>query len=205
MWLQWPQCAGHSALLALSLNMPPHRGAGDDDTDGTALGGWAGLNGHVSVECRPPIFIDGGVGSIIPPHVTYPLVTTASAGKPLAISVALLIRSPPAQSSSHCTAPQCTTPLSCKHHGCIALAHQPEVAARCSGGSAIASVEIFDTATNASVGKGATPTAVTGNATVSVTVPAVKLWSPEEVRAAAPHSLNLSHVPASAPHGILNL
>eukprot|EP01047_Picozoa_sp_COSAG01_P014797 COSAG01_NODE_729_length_14031_cov_24.502800_2_plen_179_part_00 len=33
-------------------------GAADDDTDGTGLGGWAGLNGHVSIECRPPVFID---------------------------------------------------------------------------------------------------------------------------------------------------
>ena len=60
-------------------------GACDDDTDGTGIGGWAGLNGHVAIECRPPVFIDGGVGNIVQPHVQHPPVTTASAGKPLAV------------------------------------------------------------------------------------------------------------------------
>ena len=32
-----------------------------------------------------------GVGNIMPPHVTHPPVTTASAGKPLTISVAFLV------------------------------------------------------------------------------------------------------------------
>jgi hypothetical protein len=72
-------------------------GAADDDTDGTGLGGWAGLNGHVSIECRPPIFIDGGVGNIVPPHVQHPPVTTSSAGEPLERSVGVrdIARAPP--------------------------------------------------------------------------------------------------------------
>ena len=66
-------------------------GAQDDDTDGTGIGGWAGLNGHVAIECRPPVFIDGGVGSIVQPHVQHPPVTTASAGKPLDVSVSFVV------------------------------------------------------------------------------------------------------------------
>eukprot|EP01052_Picozoa_sp_SAG31_P023448 SAG31_NODE_1933_length_6879_cov_3.230973_3_plen_812_part_00 len=66
-------------------------GAADDDTDGTGLGGWAGLNGHVSVECRPPIFLDGGIGNIVPPHVRHPPVTAASAGKPLDLTIDFVI------------------------------------------------------------------------------------------------------------------
>ena len=54
-------------------------GCMDDDIDGQGPGAWAGLNGHVNVECRPPIHIDGGVGNIIAPHVTHKPVTTASA------------------------------------------------------------------------------------------------------------------------------
>jgi len=46
-------------------------GAMDDDTDGTNLGGWAGLNGFVNIECRPPTYIDGGVANVIPPLVTH--------------------------------------------------------------------------------------------------------------------------------------
>ena len=92
------------------------------------------------MECRPPVYIDGGVGSVIPPHVTHPPVTTASAGKPLEISVALDI----------------------------------------AGGEATPTVEVFDWATNASVATGTGAAAVQGNATVTVTLPAVKLWSPEQ-------------------------
>ena len=138
-------CCGSSCDIEITLDggrnpaSDPLMGAVDDDTDGTNLGGWAGLNGHIAVECRPPIYIDGGVGSTIPPHVTHPPVTSDSAGKPLEISVALLI----------------------------------------SGGKATPKVEIFDDATNASVGSGAGSTAVQGNTSVSVTIPAVKLWSPE--------------------------
>ena len=66
-------------------------GACDEDTDGTRLGGWVGLNGHVEVYCRPPTYIDGGVGNTIAPHVTHPPVNTQSSGKPLLLSVSLLI------------------------------------------------------------------------------------------------------------------
>eukprot|EP01052_Picozoa_sp_SAG31_P017558 SAG31_NODE_1206_length_9388_cov_7.855420_2_plen_1278_part_00 len=118
-------------------------GAADDDTDGTGLGGWVGLNGHVSIECRPPIFIDGGVGNIIPPRVHHPHVTTASAGKPLTVSVDLEI----------------------------------------SGGAAIAAVQIFDNSpsgTSVKVAASAPSTTPrTGNITLLVVIPAVKLWSPE--------------------------
>lgn len=115
-------------------------GAADDDTDGTQLGGWAGLNGHVEVYCRPPTYIDGGIGNTIPPHVTHPPVNARSAGKPLVISVSLLISG--------------------------------------SGDPATAHVEIFDAATNASVGKADATTPAKGNVTVQVEVSAVKLWSP---------------------------
>ncbi len=63
-------------------------GCMDDDIDPQGPGPWAGLNGHVTIECRPETYIDGGVGNIMPPHVTHPPVTTANAGKPLAITVA---------------------------------------------------------------------------------------------------------------------
>ena len=66
-------------------------GCMDDDIDAQGPGSWAGLNGHVTIECRPAVHIDGGVGNIMPPHVTHPEVTTASAGKPLTINVAVLI------------------------------------------------------------------------------------------------------------------
>jgi hypothetical protein len=139
-------CCGSSCAIEITLDGGRNpksdalMGATDDDTDGTNLGGWAGLNGHVAIECRPPVYIDGGVGSVIPPHVTHPPVTTASAGKPLEISVALEI----------------------------------------AGGKAVPTVEIFDWATNASVATGAGAAAVQGNTTVTVALPAVKLWSPEE-------------------------
>jgi hypothetical protein len=66
-------------------------GAPEDDTDGTGLGGWAGLNGHVSIECQPKVYINGGVGNIVPPHVTHPPVVAASEGRPLEIAVRFLI------------------------------------------------------------------------------------------------------------------
>ena len=115
-------------------------GACDEDTDGTGLGGWVGLNSIIEVYCRPPTYIDGGVGNTIPPHVTHPPVSTQSAGKPLSISVSLLISGP--------------------------------------GDPAIATVEIFDVATNASVATAASRTAMKGNVTVVAQVPAIKLWSP---------------------------
>jgi hypothetical protein len=68
-------------------------GAQDDDTDGTNLGGWAGLNGHVAVECRPPLYIDSGVANIVPPHVQHPPVTQSSIGKPLELAVSFVIGS----------------------------------------------------------------------------------------------------------------
>ena len=77
---------------------------------------------------------------MIPPHVTHPPVSTASAGKPLEISVALEI----------------------------------------SGGKAVPKVAIVDAATNETVGTSAGTSASQGNTTVKVTVPAVKLWSPED-------------------------
>lgn len=115
-------------------------GAADDDTDGTGLGGWAGLNGRVSIECRPPIFIDGGVGNIIPPHVQHPPVTTASVGKPLEVTVSFTV----------------------------------------SGGSAQASVHILDNSTGALVASSSPSMAQQGNVTtLRVTIPNLKLWSPE--------------------------
>lgn len=114
-------------------------GAADDDTDGTGLGGWAGLNGHVSIECRPPIFIDGGIGNIIPPHVQHPPVTTASAGKPLEVTVSFIV----------------------------------------SGGSAQASVDIFDNSTGTLVASSSPNAPLHGNSTLRVTIPRVALWSPE--------------------------
>ena len=114
-------------------------GAADDDTDGTGLGGWAGLNGHVSIECRPPIFIDGGIGNIIPPHVQHPPVTTASAGKPLEVTVSFIV----------------------------------------SGGSAQASVDIFDNSTGTLVASSSPSAPLHGNSTLRVTIPRVVLWSPE--------------------------
>ena len=71
-------CCGSSCDIEVTLDggrnpaIDPLMGAVDDDTDGTNLGGWAGLNGHVAIECRPPIYIDGGVANVIPPHVTHP-------------------------------------------------------------------------------------------------------------------------------------
>ena len=139
-------CCGSSCDIEVTLDggrnphVDPLMGAVDDDTDGTNLGGWAGLNGHVAIECRPPVFIDGGTASMIPPHVTHPPVSTASAGKPLEISVALQI----------------------------------------SGGKAVPKVEIVDAATNETVSTSAATAASQGNTTVKVTVPAIKLWSPED-------------------------
>ena len=117
-------------------------GAADEDTDGTNLGGWAGLNGHVSVQCRPKVFIDGGIGNIIPPHVTHPPVTTASAGKPLELTVAFTI----------------------------------------SGGAATAHLQILDNTSGTPVPVAAVSSTApqTGNATLMVTIPTVKLWSPEQ-------------------------
>lgn len=57
-------CCGSSCDIEVTLDggrnpqVDPLMGAVDDDTDGTNLGGWAGLNGHVAIECRPPVFID---------------------------------------------------------------------------------------------------------------------------------------------------
>jgi hypothetical protein len=66
----------------------PLMGAADLDTDGTNLGGWGGLNGHVSLECRPPsMWIVGA------PHVTHSPVTTASQGNPVNVSVAVNLTS----------------------------------------------------------------------------------------------------------------
>ena len=69
----------------------PLMGACDLDTDGTGIGGWAGLNGHVAIECRPPVYLDGGVGNVVPPHVQHPPVTAASAGRPLELSVGFVV------------------------------------------------------------------------------------------------------------------
>jgi beta-galactosidase len=118
-------------------------GCMDDDIDPQGPGPWAGLNGHVSVECRPVIYIDGGVGNIMPPHVTHPPVTTYNAGKPLTLSVAILI----------------------------------------SGGAAPASVQILtsddSTGSLVTVAKSAPSSkALSGNVTLLVTVPKIKLWSP---------------------------
>lgn len=56
----------------------PLMGAADEDTDGTGLGGWAGLNGHVSVQCRPKLRIDSGVGGVVPPHVTHTPISSGA-------------------------------------------------------------------------------------------------------------------------------
>ena len=96
----------------------------------------------MTIECRPAVYIDGGEGNIMPPHVTHPAVTTDNAGHPLTISVAVTI----------------------------------------SGGAAHASVEILDNTTGypVTVASSAPSTkAVGGNATLLVTIPQVKLWSPE--------------------------
>lgn len=117
-------------------------GCMDDDIDPQGPGPWAGLNGHVAIECRPATYIDGGVGNIMPPHVTHPPVTTDNAGKPLTISVAILI----------------------------------------SGGAAPASVQILDNSTGTPVpvaSSAASTKPVAGNVTLHVTIPQVKLWSPE--------------------------
>ena len=76
-------------------------GTADDDTDGTGLGGWAGLNGHVSVTCRPKVHIEQGIANVVPPHITHPEVTTASAGSPLAISVDFAISGGWANAAAH--------------------------------------------------------------------------------------------------------
>jgi beta-galactosidase/beta-glucuronidase len=117
-------------------------GAQDDDTDGTGLGGWAGLNGHVAVECRPPVFIDGGVGSIVPPHIQHPPVTASSAGKPLTLSADFVI----------------------------------------SGGAAMAAVQIVDNSsgTPVVVAHNQSMAPLRGCVSLQVTLPAVKLWSPEQ-------------------------
>ena len=107
--------------------------------DGTGIGGWAGLNGHVAIECRPPVFIDGGVGSTVEPHVQHPPVTTASAGKPLEVTVSFIV----------------------------------------SGGSAQASVDIFDNSTGTLVASSSPSAPLHGNSTLRVTIPRVVLWSPE--------------------------
>jgi len=88
------------------------------------------------------VYIDGGVGNIIPPHVQHPAVTTTSAGKPLDLSVGFVV----------------------------------------GGGSAVATVEIFDNASGTPVKVGSATSAgpVTGNCSLMVTVPAVKLWSPQQ-------------------------
>lgn len=117
-------------------------GCMDDDIDPQGPGPWAGLNGHVAIECRPPIYIDGGVGNIMPPHVTHPPVTTANAGKPLTISVAVLV----------------------------------------TGGAAPVSVQILDNTSGvpSAVASSAPSTkSMEGNVTLHVTIPQVKLWSPE--------------------------
>jgi beta-galactosidase/beta-glucuronidase len=130
--------------ITLDGGRPPHidplMGAMDDDTDGEGLNGWVGLNGHVVIECRPPVYIDGGVGGIVPPQVTHPPVTVASAGKPLQISVGMMI----------------------------------------TGGSVFTHVQIFDVATNVSVASSARDDPAQGHVIVHVTIPAIKLWSPEE-------------------------
>ena len=134
-------------------------GCMDDDIDAAGPGAWAGLNGHVDVECRPAIHIDGGVGNIVGPHVTHPPVTTASAGKPLTLGVAFLV----------------------------------------SGGAAPAAVHIYDNATGTLVlvaRSAPDATAVSGNVTLHVTIPQVKLWSPE-VRALYTAVVTLG--PMSAP------
>lgn len=117
-------------------------GCMDDDIDPQGPGPWAGLNGHVTIDCRPAIYIDGGVGNIMPPHVTHPPVTTENSGKPLTVSVAFLI----------------------------------------SGGAAPASVQILDNNTGTPVSVAtSTPRIkpVAGKVTINVTIPEVKLWSPE--------------------------
>ena len=120
----------------------PLMGECDLDTDGTEIGGWAGLNGHVAIECRPAVFLDGGVGNVVPPHVQHPPVTAASAGRPLELSVSFVV----------------------------------------SGGSAPAAVDVFYNASGTLVAVGSATSAgdVTGEVSLAVTVPAVRLWSPEE-------------------------
>lgn len=79
-----------SPMLTVVLNggrdpaSDPLMGAVDEDTDGTGLGGWAGLNGHVSVQCRPKLRIDSGVAGVIPPHVTH---TPVSSDDPQSVNV----------------------------------------------------------------------------------------------------------------------
>ena len=133
--------------ITLDGGRPPHidplMGAMDDDTDGEGLNGWVGLNGHVAIECRPALYIDGGVGGIIPPQVSHPRVTVASAGKPLQISVNMTIGGS-------------------------------------GSGSVHVRVHIFDAATNISIGTGTGSSTTHSHVTIPVTIPAVKLWSPEE-------------------------
>eukprot|EP01048_Picozoa_sp_COSAG05_P011443 COSAG05_NODE_1078_length_5954_cov_7.170794_5_plen_370_part_00 len=90
-------------------------GCMDDDIDAQGPGAWAGLNGHVTLECRPCVYLDGGVGNIIAPHVTHPPVTTASAGKPLAVSVAFLVSGGSAQASLHIIDNSTGTPVTVAH------------------------------------------------------------------------------------------
>jgi hypothetical protein len=121
-------------------------GTQDDDIalglGGSGIGGWAGLNGHVAVECRPPVFIDGGVGSIVPPHIQHPPVTASSAGEPLTLSADFVI----------------------------------------TGGAAMAAVQIVDNSsgTPVVVAHNQSMAPMTGEVSLQVTLPAVKLWSPEQ-------------------------
>jgi len=64
---------------------------------GESLGGWVGLNGHVIVECRPRVFIDLGKGSVMPPHVTHPPVSSSSEGKAMDINVSFSVEATDAQ------------------------------------------------------------------------------------------------------------
>lgn len=88
-----PSSVGQGVDLAIGIDATVHSstdplmGAADLDTDGTDLGGWGGLNGHVSLECRPPLWIAQT------PHVTHEPVTVANEGRAVTTSVSVNITS----------------------------------------------------------------------------------------------------------------
>jgi hypothetical protein len=72
----------------------PLMGAADDDTDGTNLGGWGGLNSHVTIHCRAASWVDGV------PHVTHePVTTEKNHLKPVLVSVAVNVSGAPSTST----------------------------------------------------------------------------------------------------------
>eukprot|EP00038_Savillea_parva_P019806 m.28947 g.28947 ORF g.28947 m.28947 type:complete len:1040 (+) comp4562_c0_seq1:52-3171(+) len=82
---------------SVHASVDPLMGAEDIDTDGTNLGGWGGLNSHVTIECRPPVWIAGV------PHVTHAPVTTANHGGPVTVSIAVNVTGAEASSGATVT------------------------------------------------------------------------------------------------------